>query len=282
MPAAAAVHPVVRRCRGALLLAALPLLAAVAHAQGEAPAAARTVTLAGIVRDTADRPLSGAEVWVGDAHATMSGEDGTFQLAGIPADTLVLRVRRIGYRPAEVLLAADAGVRVELAVRLVPAAVELGTIVVEGRAMDTRLWQSGFYDRQKMGRGTYFGPEFLARHGGSMSGLLREVPSVTVVRDARNRATALGRSTMGSCPLNVFIDGTLARWAGDEGLDFLVDRRDVLAIEVYPRITQLPSSFAGYAGASALTSGLPSPGAAALQGVGAVDCGALVIWTRPM
>jgi hypothetical protein len=240
--------------------------------------AARTVTLAGVVRDTAGHPLSGAEVRAGARQLTISDAAGRFELGGVAPDTIQLLVRRIGYLPAEVVLEAQAGLRVELAVKLVPATVELGTVVVEGRRMDTRLLQSGFYDRQKLGLGTYFTPDYLAHHGGSMDALMREVPSVRVTRDSYNRAVAMGPSGLGLCELNVFLDGILVRWAGDVGLDQLLDKHEVLAVEVYPRASQLPVTFAGYLTKSA--GGLPSPGGAA-GAAGGSDCGAIVIWSKP-
>jgi hypothetical protein len=241
--------------------------------------AARTVTLVGLVRDTAGHSLSGAEVRAGATQFTLTGADGRFVLEGVAPDTIQLLVRRIGYKPADVVLEAAAGLRVELAVKLVPAAVELGTVVVEGRRMDTRLLQSGFYEREKLGLGTYFSPDYLEHHGGSMDALMREVPSVRVTRDSYNRAVALGPFGVGLCQLNVFLDGILVRWAGDMGLDMLLDKQDVLAVEVYPRASQLPLAFAGYLSASG--GGLPAPGGAA-RGSDGSDCGAIVIWTKPI
>ncbi|HEU4629883.1 MAG TPA: carboxypeptidase-like regulatory domain-containing protein [Gemmatimonadaceae bacterium] len=268
------------------LLGATALLAGQLGAQEPVPGAdsaatiaARTVTLVGVVRDTAGLPLSGAEVRAGARQFTLTGEDGRFALTGVAPDTIQLLVRRIGYQPADVILEAGAGLRVELAVKLVPSATELGTIVVNGRKMDTRLLESGFYDRQKVGSGTFFDPDDLEHHGGSMDALLREVPSVRVSRDIHNRSVALGQFAGGTCRLNVFLDGILIRWAADEGLDMMVNKRDVLAIEVYPRPVQVPAIFAGYLSES--QGGLPLPGGGASGGGGA-SCGALVIWTKPV
>lgn len=254
-----------------LLAAAASAPIAAAQAPTAADSAARYVTLVGVVRDTSGRPLAGAEVRAGAALFTLTDADGSFRLTGVEPDTVQLLVRRIGYRPADVVLAANAGLRVELLVRMVPAAVELGTITIEGRTMDTRLWQSGFYERQKVGSGTFFDPEMLARHRGTIDGLVREAPGVRVNRDRYGRSIALGRFGGGWCQLNVFIDGVLVRWANDVGIDQLLNTQDVLAVEVYPRGTQVPATLAGYTA----TGG----GGGA---TGGTDCGVISFWTKPI
>ena len=258
------------------------------------------VVLAGVVRDTAGRPLSGAEVRTTD-RITLSEADGTFLLTGVAGDTVQLLVRRIGYRPAEVLLTVEPHVRrVELAVRLVPAVVELGTITVEGRALSTRLLQAGFYDRQTLGMGTFFDAEYLQHFGGTLGGLLREVPSVQVQYARGTSAVPMGPTGFGGvCPLQVFLDGVLIRFATDVGLDNLLAKEDILAIEVYPRAAQVPSGMRGYGGVESSGGGPsvasrlvrarggskggqpPTAGSEQANGKGPVDCGAIGIWTKP-
>lgn len=244
-----------------------------------APAVADTgrVTLRGIVRDTAGRPLLGAQVMTAEA-TTITDEDGRFELRDLRADTLHLLIRRIGHQPASITLAPDDGVIVEFAATLVPTVVELGTIVIEGRTMERSLWRNGFYDRQRAGHGTYFDPEQLGRHS-SIVTALRMTPSVQVTRTADGRAIAMGRSGTGYCPLAVYLDGVLVRWASDVGLETLVLPGDVLAMEVYPRAVQVPGTLRS-AGPASGGGGLPSPGSGAVSG-GPVDCGALMVWSKP-
>lgn len=247
-----------------------------------APAPAFTdtggVTLRGIVQDTAGRPLLGAQVSaVGQLAITEA--DGRFELRDVRADTIHLFVRRIGHQPAAISLAPPGGLIVDFAVTLVPNVVELGTIVIEGRTLDRRLWSEGFYERAKLGFGTSFGPEELGRHS-SIETALRMVPSVRVSRTADGRVVALGPAMAGSvCPLTVYVDGVLVRWADEVGLNALVGPGEVLAMEVYPRATQVPATLrpAGPVGGGG---GIPSPGSGAVSG-GPVDCGALAVWTRP-
>lgn len=278
-------HPLLPRIATALALLLGTVLAAPLEAQETLPTVAadttRGVTLVGFVRDTMGQPLRGAEVRVGE-HYDLSAADGRFMLEGVVGDTLQLVVRRIGYLPAEVLLALEPDVRgVELAVTMVPAAVQLGTIVIEGRQLNNRLWQNGYYDREKRGIGTRFGPDYLERFGGTMAGLLGQTPSVSLARDPQGRLVALGRQGGRECPLNVFLDGILLRWANEVGLDAIVNMKDVLAIEVYPRETDAPFAFsaASWSGTTA-SGGLPSAQSGASAGTTAM-CGSLLIWTKP-
>lgn len=263
------IAAVVATCALALVLAPGALAA-----QAATPAPT-TVTLVGVVRDTGGRTLSGAEVRAGPTQFAISGADGRFQVDSVPGDTVQLLVRRIGYRPADVILAATPGVRVELAVTLVPAAVELGTIVVEGRRMDTQLWSNGFYERQKLGRGTAFGPEVLERRGGTFGSLIREVPGVTVTR---SRTGDLFASNQRGCGMLVFLDALHLRWADMVGLDELVNPNDLLAVEVYQRATQVPGSVGGLQGQGGM--GIPNMVSGA-AGAGSCEPGAILIWTKP-
>ncbi len=222
---------------------------------------AASVVIAGIVTDQNGRPLIGAEVLAGDGLFTISTGDGRFLLPGVPAGEVNVLVRRVGYRPASLSMEVLPGLRVDLAVSMSPHVVELGAIVVEGKRMDLHLWRNGFYTREERGLGTYFGPEYLALHSGSMTSLLSEVSSVQVDRATFGREIVLGRYAGDWCELDVFLDGAYVRGASSfGGLDRIVDKRDVLGIEVYPRRELIPTSISR----------------TAVSGV----CGAIVIWTK--
>lgn len=158
-----------------LVLAALPLT-------GFAQDSLARVSIGGIVRDTSGRPLTGAEVRSGE-HFTVTSDSGTFLLTDLMPDTVDLLVRRIGYKPVSTAFAIRPGYHITVAVKMTPSSVTLGTVVVEGKRMDAHLWKAGFYERSKLGMGTFFTPEYLEHHGSTVSGLIGEVPSVMIARD---------------------------------------------------------------------------------------------------
>ena len=313
----------------ALLGAVLAAAAGPAALAAQARPAGTTYTLAGAVVDTAGAPVIGAEVRLvprgtaaevvaprlpttrgGTEAGVFSDATGGFVLRGVPTDTVQLVVRRIGYRPAMVEVApAPAGGTAEIEVSLVPNAVQLRTVIVEGRAFDGQLWDAGFYQRERVGSGRFYGPELLERFGGATIGtLLRETPRLMIDR-RNNQEFAYGPVAGSRCQLNVFVDGRFAREAmgrGAMGLEEIVPRPDIYAIEVYPTSNAVPSEFAriGPAVTSALseparripqppTSGpvrgsatgtaarLLNEDAQAEEQNSDAACGALVIWTRP-
>lgn len=267
----------------ALLLVARPSSAQDDPAAADSAARARTVLLVGVVHDTTGRPLDGAEARVAD-RVGLTNADGVFVLPVAARDTVQVLVRRIGYRPVDTLLAvAPDAQRVEVWMQMVPSAVQLGTIVVRGQSMNHGLWRTGFYDREKLGSGYFFNPARMERHQGTLTGLLYEVPSLTMQRGRFGESFAFGRSGMRFCRMLVFLDGSLVRWADEVGIESIVHPKDVLAMEVYPRANQMPATLVGPKGdaGAGLASPVSEQRGISLKGQSKVECGAIVIWTKP-
>jgi hypothetical protein len=250
------------------------------------PSAPASVTIDGVVRDNEGRALSAAEVIVDDKHRSITNSRGEFSISGLDPGVIEFTTRRIGYTPITSAVQVDPGaLAVHLAVKLVPLAIQLGKIVVEGKRLDKSLWQTGFYQRQQTGMGHYFDDMYLKRYQASIATLIGTVPSVFLDRASNGTAVALGRLANGStCPLAVFVDGNFIPWARDLGLDNVVNRDDILAVEVYPRASEIPAKIAGKGGMS----GVGSIGTVNIQGstiqAGQVyaECGAVLIWTKPL
>lgn len=250
------------------------------------PTAAAGVTIDGVVRDNDGRALAAAEVVIDSDHRAITNSRGEFSISGLKSGIIEFTTRRIGYTPITSAVQVEPGtLTVTLAVKLVPIATDLGTIVVEGRRLDKTLWQTGFYRRQSTGMGQYFDDAYLKHFQSSIATLVGTVPSVYVDRASNNRAIARGRLPNGSlCPLAVFVDGNFIPWATELGLDDVVNRDDILGVEVYPRASDIPARIAGLGGVS----GVGSIGTVNIQGAtiqaGQVyaECGALLIWTKPL
>lgn len=243
------------------------------------------VTLAGQVKDSDGRPLAAAEVFVDDEHRAISNSRGEFSISGLTPGLLQFTARRIGYTPVVTGIQVDPGVTVQLSVKLIPLPIELGTMVVEGKRLDKTLWQTGFYQRQAVGLGQYFDNLYLSRFQASLANLIGNIPSVSVDRNSTGVAVAYGKlPNGGSCPLSVFLDGNYIAWARDAGLDNVINRDEVLAIEVYPRASDVPATIAGKGGMS----GVGSIGTVNVRGqqmqAGQVyaECGAIMLWTKPL
>jgi hypothetical protein len=91
--------------------------------------------------------------------------------------------------------------------------------------------------------GYFMNPDFLSQHRYSLASLIRNVPALQVTRTRTGQEIALGRTGNRLCVLSVFIDGTFVNWASALGLDNLMAREDLLAIEVYPHPTDVPMKF---------------------------------------
>lgn len=257
------------------------------------------------MRDETGRALEGAEVRLDSTRFALTNNLGEFTLDVAVNANLRLHVRRLGYLAKDTVLAAAATQqRTPVAITLAQNAVQLGTIIVEGRALDTRLWDAGYYHRKRLGAGRFVGPEELEHFASGLSAIVRETPRVTVDRQ-NNQAFAYARVGGHTCRMNVFVDGTYARFANPGpsgsgphesssaavGLDDVVPREDIRAVEIYPSLTSVPAQFfrigpapnQASGGRAGRLSGFGSSGrssAAQEEGPSDAACGAIVIWTK--
>lgn len=275
-----------------LLLAVMLSTPNIARAQSRGEPAPRTIV--GLVRDSTGLPVVGVQVRVDGRQLALTDSVGRFRLFETSSAVVTLTFRRLGYEPVTRRIAArDSAAPVEVVIT--PNSQLLRTVVIEGQAYDRDLWANGFYHRQKTASGSFFDPDFLAHFAGSGVGsLLHEVSRVEVQR-RNNQDYAFSTVGGNRCRMNVFVDGRFERAAmpsptGREegvGLADLVDYRDILAVEVYPRTMSVPTQFSrmgpgtGRQGRPMVR--IPSPGnihiSTSEQNSDAA-CGAIVIWTR--
>lgn len=218
----------------------------------------RKATLAGVVRDSAGRPLS--DVWVsmgGQPLSAFTNDTGGFELRG-PAGRGQFTFRRLGMSVVtlDTTLIADSTVSIEVRMRPVPV---LPDVNVSAEAWSPRLARDGYYDRQKVGWGFFLKPEDIAKMNVSYpSHLLRDVPFIRVVCTPETRRVTGGCIVRGSdngC-MTLFVDGVYTRMHLDER----VSPGMVYTVEVYRRSSIVPME-------------LPRP---ATEN----SCGAIVVWTQ--
>lgn len=261
-------------------------VAAGASAQTQDSSAQRTITLSGIVKGRDGNRINGAEIVANFDHAAISDDNGAFSVPKIPGDTINLLVRRIGYLPHATALVARPGVTgITIQVTLAPVAIQLGTIVIEGKSLDRDLWAKGFYKRADLGNGVFFTPEQMAKTQASLGTIMQTVPSMTVARRKGGVTVPMARvgggiSGPSYCAMNVFLDGIYLPWATDVGIDAVVNQRDVKAMEVYNSPSLVPNRISGLAGPQTMATGNFTINDVGSPGGNSGECGAILIWTK--
>ncbi|MDX2193277.1 MAG: TonB-dependent receptor [Gemmatimonadales bacterium] len=92
--------------------------------------------IVGSVRDASGRALAGASLEVtGTAYRAVSDRQGEFRLANLPAGTVLVRARYIGYQPVSASVTVAAGATVPLAFVLRESVKELAEITAEGQVL---------------------------------------------------------------------------------------------------------------------------------------------------
>lgn len=145
-----------------------------------------------------------------------------------------------------------------------PVGVQLGTIVVEGKRVDRELAANGFYQREHLKKGTFFGPERMARTVGPLTHQLLEAPRIWL-SDGKPKMR-VRRAGGGFCAIPVFLDGV--PMSGDiESPDSYINSSEVKAMEFYSNANDAPVTVKTRFGTVFIRDK-------------AVGCGVLLLWTK--
>lgn len=217
-----------------VLLALLPSDTA-AQAESRAHLSARVV-------DRQQRPVERAEaLWLraGGAVVTRSDSSGVFTFGEVPPGRYRIALRRLGYAPLTLDLAATrvSGPRVEIVLTATPAL--LGPLQVTSTHDPSRGKLDEFHRRREHPNrlGYFLGPADLARSSHPLlSDYLRGIPGVTVTT-----STQIGNLVQfRGCRPTVWVDGL--RMA-DMQVDEVVQAGDVAAVEVYVSLAGSPGRY---------------------------------------
>jgi hypothetical protein len=217
--------------------------------------------VAGRVQQPSGQPLDGARVSVwGSGREVRTGDDGRYDLTGLPLGSYTLDVRAIGFQPYRATVAVRPGDGEAVSVRLERLAM-LDTVQVRARRAQ-RLGPDmvDFERRRRQGFGRFFDGEQLGQLGVSRtSDLFWQVPGVRVAIGGPQGDRLFMRAAMlgSECAPTIFVDGMPL--PPEVSLDLAVPPADLRAVEVYTRAMQTPPEF--------------SPN-------GASGCGAVVVWTK--
>jgi hypothetical protein len=200
--------------------------------------ARRKGVVRGVVHSLDDAPIGGARVeapMFGTASVTK--EDGTFTLEGIPTGTNLIIVRRIGFEPARITINVTSRQPTELRIVLGPAAAVMDTVFVTARR-NYVLDKTGFLARERAGWGRYFThADVEKRNPQHISDLLRDLPGIQVRYGVGGAVVTSSRmpSILGggrSCT-RIWVDGTEWRAIEPGDIDMFVSPRELVGLEIY-------------------------------------------------
>jgi len=207
----------------------------------------------------------------------LSNSEGRFRLEVPGPGQYYLRTEKLGYTPLTdgIFAFESADGRLNVTVYLVPRPVDLEglEVIVDFRKIRRNLRRAGFYERADAGFGYFVGPEQIkAREAFNLSDHIRHVPGLRY-RDGRVlfRTNPGPYDTVeeGLCEPVVFLDGaqlingTINPFGpiSGQGLDDRVPADNVVGIEVYRRLGEIPLQFF-------------------VNAPGMPFCGAIVVWTE--
>ncbi len=250
----------------ALVLLTVPLLARAAPAQAQQ---ADTATLTVRVTDAVSGlPVAGALLQLRRPHlSALTDSAGLALLRGLKAGREhVVAISALGYEPEEVTLTLDPGRRGAASIQLPLAPIPLPAMSVTGERREAYLSGTGFYERSKLGGGTFVSGaklQELEKRTNQLTDALRTAPGFTILPNKRGTGLALlssrGRTSLVlSCYPQVYLDGIKIPYPSDvaESFDDIARLGDVAGIEAYPGSMSSPIEY------------------------GRHPCGTVLIWTR--
>jgi hypothetical protein len=230
------------------------------RAQVGASAAVTPARLTGRVADAVGAAIVKAEIIVTNtSFRAETGNDGRFELAGLPSGPVEVIVRRLGFSPAKIPLDLGAGELRDIRVLLSPVAMMIDSVSVTAEPPPVEKAFGGFEMRKSRGFGTFITREQIEKKNPRVTtDLFRSVSGVKLLRESGTPTVVSTRlGTLAYCPVRYFIDGASYPLYG-QSIDIMIQVADIGAIEVYPGGATVPPQFGGRESA----------------------CGVIAIWTR--
>jgi hypothetical protein len=113
-------------------------------------------TITGTVRDSAQRPVAGADVVAQPgAHRTRTDSAGTFVFVGLGPDRYTVRARKLGYAPEEWDVKLSRGGKVDIQLVLKNTMIALDTITIRADRECSRWTLDGFVCRKRGANGVF-------------------------------------------------------------------------------------------------------------------------------
>jgi hypothetical protein len=205
-------------------------------------------TIAGIVRDSAGRPLSDADVHIASLDRRVrTDSSGNFVIGALAAGTYQLRVRRLGFYAMNTNVVLRDGATKRIIISLPSRPIMLDTIRI---AAECARWDfAGFVCRRRNASATGKGVFFDTYEIDSASprfpiDMLREVPGVKVVAKRQGKGLGLESEHDWMCKFVELANGKppslsnpLPAWPNE-----------TLGIEVYATAADVPKEYSNFIG----------------------------------
>lgn len=184
-------------------------------------------------------------------RSLLTQDDGSFIFPDVPAGTVRIIVRRIGYDPIDMVQSVPEKGTVRLELRMTARVVTLDSVTVTAELDRHRVRMAEFERRRQMGIGIFLTrKELLSRETMSLPTLLREF-GITRIPPLRSRANSLANACR---DMQLIVDGIRRPYKDFE--TFAI--RELEAIEIYTGTGRVPVGFEW----------------------DRASCGVLVLWTR--
>lgn len=228
-----------RRVRQVISVTLTALFFSAANAFGQ-----ETVTIRGVIQDTAGAVVLGAEVMATNVpYRSITDEHGVFVLSGLTGPTAEITVRRLGFVPRTVRVDLPGKGRPpdNLVITLDHLTTLLEPVRVHAKKISYTGRLAGYYERlEKKNNGYFITRDQIDRESGvTLSQLLQHAPGI---QGLRGRAGLQGiRMRNRNCWPLVWIDGTPMP-AGEVDLDSFPPQT-LHGIELYLGSTTAPSRY---------------------------------------
>ncbi len=255
------------------------------------PAAARAQQLssssliARVLDRSTGRPVVNAQVLLDSAGPTaLSDSTGTARIAEVRPGTHALTVSSLGYAARHLQLVFVTGTATRADVQLAPQPLPLAALDVAGAPRERFLGGVGFYERERLGGGTFLSGGALATlavRTNQLVDALRLMKGFRIVPAARGTGWAIinGRGGVlgGACPPAIYLDGIYFAYGPK--------RDQAYAPSAKQGVPRLPTGsiinvneIVPLASVAAIEA-YPNPAWAPLE-YDRNPCGVLLIWTR--
>jgi hypothetical protein len=241
-------------------------------AAAQAPTVPGSIT--GVVRDQQGDPIAGANVVAfPETVRAVTDSAGRFQLIKFGGGFYHVRVRRIGFTPAEITTDLAKNGHVELKFELRRRPVVLDSIVIQDKGVCPALSYVGFNCRKRFGKGVYLTDDDIADKGAVELG--------DVFSDVNGFRIEMVPSAWGQRPVPRALHGERCLNALVNGRPYALTNQlpryatDLLAVEIYAAPADVPPEYERYVWMSSIRQtatavGKDSPNA---------RCSLVVYWT---